>query len=402
MKPSHNIFDLHLRQTGRTLALICSLVLAGMVAAGGLVGCGEKIAIPEAEGLFSISGYQLKSEYQIDNLQQLVVAQGMLFVLTTDSLTKRDHFFEVTQVNEEDVVVTGLDDARALGVSALFSLIFVWEQGNHRMSWYSLSGLEFQGESFLPELVSPVSMTTSPVGVEQLGVDTFLYISDPEAGVIHRYAFSEFQGLYPYGILARADGDAARFVHVPAGLSRDQAGKLLVCDADINRNWVIRFDSYPDTIDVTADPYDEDPLRGKAIWYSDPTCVPPAAADYVLGDAAECEDYEWVGGTSEKSGKFDSPQAVTFDGLGRIFVADTGNNRVQAFSATGEHKLVFGDEEDSPSPQSIGVVDVFKGLSDEKRFYAAYVFLAHPQEGVVIKWISKKFKNSFDEDDFEQ
>ena len=46
-------------------------------------------------------------------------------------------------------------------------------------------------------------------------------------------------------------------MNVPAGLATDAEDSLLVCDADTNRNWVIRFDSTPDELDVTPDPDDE-------------------------------------------------------------------------------------------------------------------------------------------------
>lgn len=350
-----------------------------------LGGCGEKIAIPQPKGLFSISAYTEDDRYPDEVPLQLAIAQGGLFVLTPDSLTKRD--LEYGRV----AAVGGFDQPTAMCVGDRQELVFVWEQGAGRVSWFAGTDLSPVGSTDLTGVVAPVAMAANPVGIEQVpGARTFLYLSDPQAGVIHRFLFDDFLGLSPYGILARSDGDAARFVHRPAGMATDSEDSLLVCDADTNRNWVIRFVSEPDLDDVTTQVGDQDPWRGHAALFHQPTCVPPAAADYVLGNAAGCGQSDWVGAPSPAEGEFHTPMAVAVDGLGRIFVADAGNDRIQVFTPEGDFDLLFGNAELTPAPASLGVVDVRIGGGAEDVDYGAYVFVVVPERSEVRKFISSE------------
>ena len=360
-------------------------VLAGVLMAGVMGGCGEKITIPEPSGLFSVSAYILDDSYPDQDPLQVAQAQGSIFVLTADSLTKRD------QEYGRIAAAGDLAGPRAMCVDGSGELVFVYEQAVGEISWYATADLAYLGSSAVPGVQGGVAMATNPVGIEEEpGARTFLYVSDPVAGVIHRFAFDDFNGLSAYGILARSDGDAARFVHVPAGMATDSEDSLLVCDADSSRNWVIRFVSEPDLEDTTPETGDQDPWRGHAALFHDPTCVPPAAADFVLGDAAACGQSDWVGGPSNAVGAFTAPQDVVVDGSGRIFVADTGNNRVQVFQPDGLFELAFGDEENTPGPVSLAVVDVRIGSGAEDVDYAAYVYMVLPGSGEVRKFISSE------------
>ncbi|MBU2502300.1 hypothetical protein KJ682_13290 [bacterium] len=348
-------------------------------------GCGEKIAVPQPKGLFSVSAYILDEVYPDDSPLQVTASQGSLFVLTDGALAKRDQQYGL--IHE----VAGLAGPTALCVGDLRELVFVWEQDAGQVSWFSTTDLTLMGSTVLEGVLSVTAMATNPTGIDQEpGARTFVYLSDPEAGVVHRYVFDDFNGLSPYGILARSDGDAARFVHIPMGMATDSEDSLLVCDADPDRNWVIRFVSEPDLDDVTPETGDQDPWRGHAALFHDPTCVPPAAADYVLGDAAACGQSDWVGGPSDAQGEFSLPLAVAVDGAGRIFVADSGNDRIQVFAPDGDFDLLFGDLEQSPRPTSLAVVDVRIGGGADEVNHAAYVFLVHPDEGEVRKFISSE------------
>lgn len=360
--------------------LLLALVALGLLAGG----CGEKITIPQPQGLFSISAYLDAGSFEVASPRQLTVVQGGLFVLHGDSLSRRNLGFGLT---DGVAAVTSLADPIALCGDAQLGLVFVYSQATSTVSWYQTSDLAYQGETAVPEIQTAVSLITGSAGIEQVAdALTFLYLSDPLAGVIHRYAFSADSGLTPYGILARSDGQSARFVHEAAGLARGPQDSLLVCDADTMRNWVIRFNSEPDLSDVTADPNDQDPLRGRAAQFRDLPCEPQPAASFVLGDAPGCDESGWVGGPSDLEGEFNFPQGVAVDGSGRVFVSDTRNNRVQIFSG-GEYDLGFLiSTEDDSRPTSIAVVD--RVVDPTLTHFGAYVFVVLPEENLVRKYIS--------------
>jgi len=374
------------RWPGIWLATLSGLMLAAGLT--GLAGCGEKMAIFEPTGLFSVTRYLEDSTFDDNEPRQLIIIGGNLFVVSGHgNLTKRDqNYDEIARVDD-------LDDPAALCGDDDGELVFVWERGTRRVSVYTASNLSYLGQTDLNESVRSVTaMVACRTGIEGdpnvVGARTFLYLADPDSGVIHRQVYDDYSGLSPYGILARSDGDGARFVHVPAGMAVDAAGMLLICDADTLRNWVIRFDPTPDFSDTTPDTNDVDPWRGTAIVFDQATCVPPAAADYTLGNAAECGETGWNGAPSLAEGEFYSPSAVAVDGNGRIFVADQGNDRIQTFSHVGYYEILFGTPQLTPQPAWLGLIDVRTGSGAEDVNYGAYVFVLTPGSNIVRKLIS--------------
>jgi hypothetical protein len=369
------------RRTIAAVVVLGSLWLA-------LAGCGEKIAIPEARGLFSVAPYYGDGELVVNDPRQVLAVQGNLFVLAADSLTKRDQAFNLI------AAATGFGDAQAMCSDDGDSLVFVWDQDRRQVDWLSARTLEppvgLPSTTPLPDVQRCVAMATSRAGVEQVpGAVTFLYLADPDSGVVHRYAYEPFTGLIPHGILCRGDGDGTRFVHVPGGMVRDHEDSLLVCDLDTLRNWVIRFHSVPDVTDTaTTGP---NPLRGWAALFGAATCDPPAAADYVLGDAAECNEGDWQGGPGSAEGEFHLPSDVTVDGSGRIYVADTRNDRIQLFDDTGFYQVYYGTAETTPAPVSVAVVDVRTGGGADEINHGAYMYLV--SGGLVRKYISGEHYN---------
>ncbi|PID78692.1 hypothetical protein CSB20_13945, partial [bacterium DOLZORAL124_64_63] len=188
------------------------------------------------------------------------------------------------------------------------------------------------------------------------------------------------------GILTRSGGASARFVHVPAGLANDREGHMVVSDADTLRNWVIRFDPTPDLSDVTPDPADVDPRRGLVTEFRQIVCDPLPTAAYVLGDAPECGESDWQGGPSDALGEMHKPQGVAVDGSGRVFVADSMNNRIQVFSE-GLYDISFIINSEAASvPGDMALVD--KIISPSETYFAAYVFVVLPDENLVRKFMS--------------
>jgi hypothetical protein len=358
--------------------LLALLAVAAVVAVLLVAGCGTKIANPEPQGLFGVAAYYEDSTIVEDDARQILAVQGNLFVLSGTGLVKRDRLYNPI------AAIEGFADARAFCADDAESLLFVWDQGLGRVTWYASRDLIPRNHADLPAVHTVTAMATCRAGIEQVpGGSTFLYLADPDSGVVFRYVYVPGAGLESYGILCRDDGEGARFVHVPGALARDRADSLLVCDRDPERNWVIRFVSVPDPADTSANPALEDPLRGRAALFHAPTCNPPAAADYVLGDAPGCDPTGWQGGPSNDTGAFDDPSGLAVDGLGRIFVADRGNDRFQRFSASGAFELAYGSPERMPAPSSLTLFDVRVASGIQ---YAAYVYVL--SEGTVRRFIS--------------
>ncbi len=349
-----------------------------------VAGCGTKITLPEPSGLFSVSAYTFYDEFSDDLVKQLTISQGAIYVLKEDGLYKRG--LEYGLLNNVDN--SGLS---ALCIDDDGQRVFVWNGLENNVYWYSTTDLTLLGSTNLPTVLTCEAMATSSLGIEQVpGAATYLYISDQGSGVVHRFVFDEFNGLTPYGILARSDGDAVRFVHVAAGMARDHEDHLLVCDEDALRNWVIRFDSTPDLTDTTTVPFEDDPLRGLAAMFTDPVCAIAAPKEFVLGNAADCNQTDWEGGPSSAEGEFDGPGFVAVDGSGRIFVSDSQNDRVQLFSSEGEFELFFGNNEIIDEPGSLGVVDVRVSGEVDGVNYGAFVYIVVPGDHMVRRFISNE------------
>ncbi|HOX26127.1 MAG TPA: hypothetical protein PLL30_08810 [Candidatus Krumholzibacteria bacterium] len=353
-----------------------------------VAGCGEKIGIPQPEGLFSVAPYLLSEIYDDDDPRQLISSQGNLFVLADGTLTKRNQSYERL------ARIEGFADPRALCAGDYDSLVFVWDQGPGRVSWFRTRDLSVQldqpSHTDLPAVRRCVAMAACRAGIEQVpGATTYLYLADPDSGVVHRYAYDPYTGLVAHGILCRRGGDAARFVHDPGALARDSADSLLVCDVDTLRNWVIRFNSVPDLLDTAPGGVGPDPLRGHAALFAPAACNPPAADEYVLGDAAGCNETDWVGGPSDAEGEFTTPQGVAVDGSGRIFVSDTGNDRIQIFGPDGGYRVLFGNPDWSPAPGGLTTVDIRTGVGETGVKYGAYVYVV--AGGQVRRFISGEY-----------
>lgn len=356
-------------------------VLAALPFAG---GCGDKIAIPEAVGLFSVNAYYHHEALPGAGARQLCIANSLLFVIADDgSLTKRFQNFE------ETARVDGLADPTAVARDEEHDVIFVWEAGAGRLSAWAAADLAPLGATELPELGTVTHLGAAAAGVDEFapGAVTFVYLADADSLVVHRYAWSPGAGATPRGILCNDEGVSARAVKLPAGMTADLEGRLLVCDADTSRNWVNRFDPTPTPADTVPGPA-PDPLRGTAVIFAPDGCPEPATAAYTLGDAPECGEDGWSGGPSAAAGEFHSPVGVAVDGSGRIFVADRDNARFQVFDAAGAYDLEYNTDSFTAAPAAIAVVD--KTVSESRVHYGAYVFVVAGESGALHSFISSE------------
>ena len=372
-------------------ARILGVAAAAAAACLAVSGCGEKITIPKAEGLFSVTAYFDDGVFAGTVARDIAVANNILFVTHADSLTKRNHGFEVLEA------ATGLDAPTAVCADETDVMIFVWESGSSHLSAWSSRDLAPLGSVELPDVQSVTHLGAASAGLAAIapGALTFVYLSDPDSSVVHRYAWYADGVAEPTGILCRSDGLSTRFVHEPAGLYADDEGMMFVCDADTMRNWVNRFDPSPDLNDVTADTLDVDPWRGIAILMGLATCNPPVEADYTLGDAPECGE-DWTGGPSAAPGEFTAPTALTADGRGWFYVADRGNSRIQLLDADGIYQLEFGGPDRTPAPQGIVAIDQY--VTGSGWHYGAFVFVVTGDAGGVRKFISYEHYQSINQE----
>jgi hypothetical protein len=378
----------------RKAALLTAAALAAALAALA-AGCGVKIDAPHPTGLFSNNRYNIDTLFVDPAARQVVVAIGRLFVVGADgSLTKRDlNYRELERV-------AGLSDPTAICFDAATRLVSVWEAGADRVSAYQTADLTPAGSATLTTVrrVTHAAACSTGLSVLAPAAQTYLYLADPDSGVVHRFAWYAGGDMVAQGILCHDEGLSARAVYDPAGLVPDADGMMLVCEAAPTRNWVTRFDPTPDLTDTAGDPEDPQPWRGLAVVFSQAPCEPQPQAAYTLGDAPGCDDGPgWTGGPSAAEGEFDAPTALAVDGLGRIFVADTGNRRLQIFSAAGEFDLAIRDTGQTLDPVSIGVMDK-RIVGNDEYYYGAYVFALSGQEGVVYRFISNEYYQSLHPD----
>jgi len=139
-----------------------------------------------------------------------------------------------------------------------------------------------------------------PVDVEVTGFK--VYVLDGQANALYR--FSD-QGSF-LDVLRRFDGPAGE---LPAAISVDGSNRVLVC-------------------------------------------MPLQNLVRVVGERNQ--DEITVGGLGAEPGEFLRPQGVAFAPGGTFFVADTGNRRVQRFSAVGNFERAFADSLGEPRGSAVG------------------------------------------------
>jgi hypothetical protein len=343
-----------------------------------LAGCGEKINIPEPVGLFSISAYYEDGIFSEESTD-LAVINNTLFTITGNSLVKRSlEFNQISAIElENPTILCDDDDSR---------FVFVWDNG--ALSVFNSDDLTSVVSIELPEVQSVASMITCNTGIEaDPFASTFLYIADPDSGVVHRYSWYEHGEASAFGILCKGDGYGARNIHNPAGMAVDAEGMMLVCETDESRNWVVRFDPTPDMDDMIDDEF---LYRGIAVMFDVASCATEVEADFTLGDARQCGENDWTGGPSDELGEFHIPSSVQVDGSGVIYITDTMNNRFQMFTQDGYYSMSFGSEEASPMPGKLAVVDIRIGSNDDDWNYGAYLFCIDGDSGAIRKFISSE------------
>lgn len=174
----------------------------------------------------------------------------------------------------------------------------------------------------------------NPMGVA-VGSGGRLYVSDPES---HQIKLFQTDGT-PIGAFGKS-GTGKGQLNYPYGLAINSAGKLLVADPANRRVSVFSTDGKFIKELVPAD--NTMGLRrpgaltvnGNLIYISD-----------LWGHQVVVVDNQGklvrkIGSPGSKDGELKYPQSVVVDKKHRVWVADTGNNRIQVFSREG--KFLFG------------------------------------------------------------
>jgi len=302
-------------------------LLAGLLA---LAGCGDKIALPEAQGIPTSSLYLEDRPWQLTDPTDVLEVGGRLLITegAPGTVTKYRTSGDV-QFSDD-----GLDVPVALAEVDAENLILVGEAGtagNPAVSIYEDLGLDFQDRVDLTGVVKSLAALVTD--------GSFVYISDPDSGVVHRFAWTGSGGgwMTPQGVVCNDQGSAAspRFVREPQGLALDPDGMLLVCDADTTRNWVVRFNPQPPAGNPTG--------LGTLSAFRTESCATPPADTFVLGDAPGCQETDFEPAPLRDPGVLYAPSGVAVDSEGRIYVADRFNQRGQRFTPDGFFDTAFGD-----------------------------------------------------------
>ncbi len=291
--------------------------------------CGEKITLPEAVGIPTSSEYLEQPSWQLTDPTDVMEADGRIFVTEGEPGTINRYSTSQELQSSE----SGLVNPVAMGLHRDSRTILVAEAGDAgttpRISFFSQADLAPLGNLDL----DGIAMSVAGIAVD-LAV---LYVSDPDSGVVHRFAFNGVdRTIETRGLVCNNQGsvESPQFVFQPEGLALTPEGRLLVCDADSTRNWVLQFDPSP--------PMGDDSGFGQAVPFRESGCANPPVDTFVLGAAPGCGQ-PFVEGPSSAPGGLSAPSGIAFDTDGRMYVADRGNDRAQRFDTSGQFNLLFGD-----------------------------------------------------------
>ena len=334
--------------TARWLLVALALVLAG--------GCGEKITLPEAEGIPVVSDYfDITPGTLADEFEWVVDVElfGGTFAVCDSGSGRVVLIFDDGQINRNREPIEGLESPVALELEQERSLLLV-VQGN-APGGYEVLGFDTRFELEFEEPLGPDVLSVSDVTSD----GQFLYVGDPQARTVHRFAMAAAPGFGPLvrqGTMVAADPEqfdvfSPQVVSRPGGLATDAAGMIVVCDADTSRNWVLRYDPLappgsPEAAgsSVIFGPTREELAAGASAFPPSVRCGDVFSIEAsTLGRAPSCDpEPDFQLGPRSEAGFFHSPAGVGIDGDGNLYVADRFNGRIQRFAPDGTFDSEFG------------------------------------------------------------
>ena len=176
-----------------------------------------------------------------------------------------------------------------------------------------------------------------PLGVA-LGPDNLIYVVDSNNCRVQTF---DTDGRVK-GVLGSIGSTAGSFAH-PQGICFDAAGRLLVADT---RNHRVQIFQGNDLVAVIGELGDEkDQFRLPTAVLAGPggeVLVLDSKHGLVKVFGADLGFSRGFGGVGNGPGMLNMPQGMALDGSRRLWVADTGNHRIQAFSLDGKVVSVIG------------------------------------------------------------
>lgn len=234
---------------------------------------------------------------QLDEPQGLTVdAKGDIWV--ADRENDRVEEFSPTGAFIQEFGSKGSGPGQFLGPESIATVegdVYVVDDGNDRVQEFSPAG-SYVGQfgsdgSGQGQLKEPSGIAVNPSSGD-------LYVTDSGNDRVQEFSpggkfLAEF-GSY---------GSGKAELHAPAGIAVNSAGELYVADEDNDR---------------------------VAQW------TPPEAG------SAQMTYWTQFGSVGSSSGHFEDPDGVSFDGTGAVWIADSGNGRVDKFTPKGDFALDYG------------------------------------------------------------
>ncbi|MCP4491460.1 MAG: S8 family serine peptidase, partial [Gammaproteobacteria bacterium] len=177
--------------------------------------------------------------------------------------------------------------------------------------------------------------------------NSVLYVADTGNHRIQKFASTDYTHLLSFGTEGSGNGQ----LQLPRDIEVDTSGNLYVCDSENGR--IVKFDSSGNWVanigenDGLINPYGLDLDTSGNIYVAD------TYNHRILKYASDGTLLLQFGSEGIDSGEFTYPRDVAVSPTGELFVADTENYRIQRFDVTGSFINSYGAFVEFYSPQKV-------------------------------------------------
>lgn len=272
------------------------------------------------------------------------------------------------------------DNPQAIGVDPIQQFIYVADTGNHRIQIFTSNTIEPTWE--VGSQGSGDNELESPSGIA-LDSEGFIFVADTGNDRIVRFDRAVFKDTTDPIVMLDVYTEASLGLSMdgPRGLGIDDQDRIYIADTGSGRVHVIATGTWLG--DVGDGPGDE---FGSFVAPVDVAVCPLDQRIYVLDrDRPGVQIFEpfddgadfvsAFGVEGDAPGFMDSPTGFTLDARCTVYVADTGNNRMQVFDRDGGVIETFGDFLSGPTSAAVdmitpqGFVYVSSSGSDQYHVY---------------------------------